>query len=261
MTIAQLAAAIEDFAPLHLQEDYDNAGLCVGNAQAEASGALLCLDATEDAVRTAIERGINIVVSHHPPIFGGLKRLVGATSAERVVMLAVKHDVALYAAHTNLDKVRGGVSERMCERLGLLNRRLLQPSASRADVGLGMVGALPAPLPTGDFLQLVKQAFNRQNIRYAASRKACVSTVAVCGGSGADLMPLAEACGADALVSADFKYHQLQMAVGGEVMPIDVGHYESEIEAVDIFFEIISKKFPTFAPHLVKYTVNQIGYL
>jgi dinuclear metal center YbgI/SA1388 family protein len=363
MTIAQITGAIEALAPVACQESYDNSGLSVGNPQNEATGALLCLDVTERVVQTAIDRNINLIISHHPVIFGGLKRLVGGAAAERVVQQAIKHDVALYAAHTNLDSVRGGVSEKMCDKLKLKNRSILQPTgrlvkiavyaplphaeavrqamfaagaggigqysscsfsaqgtgtflagasatpfagkkgalhrepeekievvaheatvgsaiaAMRAvhpyeevaydlhpllnehtGVGLGMVGELEKPLSTNDFLRLVKQAFNAQSIRYVASCNHSVRKVAVCGGSGSSLTGKAIACGADAFVSADFKYHQLQEA-DGRITVVDVGHYESEIFAIEIFYEVITKKFPTFAPYLVKCAINQINYL
>jgi dinuclear metal center YbgI/SA1388 family protein len=364
MTIAQIIDAIEELAPCAYQESYDNAGLSVGNRQSEATGALLCLDVTERVVQAAIDSRANLIISHHPVIFGGLKRLVGSTAAERIVQQALKHDIALYAAHTNLDSVRGGVSEKMCDKLMLKNRSILQPvknqlvkitvyaplahaeavrqamfaagaggigqysscsfsvqgtgtflageqatpfagkkgelhreaeerveviahewkvssvvAAMRTvhpyeevaydlypllnehpGVGLGMVGELEKPLATSEFLHLVKQAFNKQSIRYVASGKREVCRVAVCGGSGSSLTGKAIACGADAFVSADFKYHQLQEA-DGHITVVDVGHYESEIFAIEIFYEVITKKFPTFAPYLVKYAVNQINYL
>lgn len=363
MTIAQITGAIEELAPTACQESYDNSGLIVGNGHSEATGALLCLDVTERVVRQAVDSNINLVISHHPAIFGGLKRLAGGTAAERVVQQAVKHDVALYAAHTNLDSVRGGVSEKMCDKLMLTNRSILQPANrlvkvavyvpsahaeavrqamfsagagcigryrccsfssqgtgsflageaatpfagkigalhrepeekveviaheatvgsaiaamrtvhpyeevaydlypllnEHAGMGLGMVGELEKPLKTNDFLRLVKQTFSAQSIRYVTSCNDSIRKVAVCGGSGSSLAGKAIACGADAFVSADFKYHQLQEA-DGRITVVDVGHYESEIFAIEIFSEVITKKFPTFAPYLVKCAINQICYM
>ncbi|MDR2813712.1 MAG: Nif3-like dinuclear metal center hexameric protein [Prevotellaceae bacterium] len=363
MTIAQITDAIEELAPLACQESYDNSGLSVGSRQNEATGAVLCLDVTERVVQKAIDSNINLIISHHPAIFSGLKRLVGSTAAERVVQQAVAHNIALYAAHTNLDSVRGGVSEKMCDKLRLKNRSILQPAnrlakiavyvplahaeavrqamfaagagsigqygscsfsvqgtgtflagesatpfagkrgalhrepeekveviahesqvgnavaAMRAvhpyeevaydlypllnehpGVGLGMVGELEKPLMANDFLQLVKHAFGAQSIRYVTSGGHAICKVAVCGGSGSSLTGKAIACGADAFVSADFKYHQLQEA-DGRITIADIGHYESEIVAIEIFYEVITKKFPTFAPYLVKCAENQINYL
>jgi len=260
MLISDIIQAIEELAPRAYQESYDNAGLCVGNAQAEARGALLCLDVTEAVVQEAIDKNVNLIISHHPVIFSGIKQLTGSTAVERIVLQAVKHDIALYAAHTNLDSVRGGVSEKMCDKLGLKNRSILQPANATSDVGLGMVGELSAALSVGDFLQLVKKTFGNSLIKYANICKSSVYKIAVCGGSGSSLVNSAVQVGADAFITGDMKYHELQ-AASERIVAVDIGHYESEIAAVDIFFEVITKKFPTFVPYLSLAAENPIKYI
>lgn len=125
MKIKEITGAIENFAPLYLQEGFDNAGMQVGNVDQEITGVLLCTDVVEDIVDEAIECGANLIVSHHPLIFKGLKKIVGRTSIERMVVKAIKHDIAIYCAHTNLDNARGGVSYKMAEKLGLKNVEVL----------------------------------------------------------------------------------------------------------------------------------------
>ena len=119
MKIKEVIDALERFAPLPLQEDWDNAGLQIGLTAAEASGALLCLDVNEGIVDEAIEKGCNIVVSHHPLIFRGLKQITGADYVQRAVMKAVKNDIAVISMHTNMDNAKGGVNYKMAEKLGL----------------------------------------------------------------------------------------------------------------------------------------------
>jgi dinuclear metal center YbgI/SA1388 family protein len=126
MKIRDLVRPLEMLAPLCYQESYDNAGLLVGNYSQEVCSALVCLDITEDVVDEAIAAGAGIIISHHPIVFGGLKRLTGRTLVERCVIKAVKHDIALYAAHTNLDAVHGGVSTKLAEMIGLQDIRMLQ---------------------------------------------------------------------------------------------------------------------------------------
>ena len=259
MLISDIIQALEEFAPRAYQESYDNAGLCVGNARAEARGALLCLDVTEAVVQEAVDKNINLIISHHPVIFSGVRQLTGSTAAERIVQQSIKRDIALYAAHTNLDSVRGGVSEKMCDKLGLANRSILQPAAASPGVGLGMVGELPAALSAADFLQRVKKAFGSVFIKYANTCKKNIHSVAVCGGSGSALITSAVRASADAFVTGDLKYHELQ-AASEHLMAVDVGHYESEIAAVEIFFEVITKKFPTFVPCLSLAAENPVKY-
>ena len=121
MKVRDIVQTIEAFAPLTYQESYDNSGLQVGDADAEVTGVLLSLDVTEDIVAEAIERGCNMIVAHHPVIFSGLKRLTGRNYVERVVLKAIKNDIAIYAAHTNLDNMRAGVNAKIAEKLGLQN--------------------------------------------------------------------------------------------------------------------------------------------
>ncbi|UOQ77413.1 Nif3-like dinuclear metal center hexameric protein [Hymenobacter sp. 5516J-16] len=126
-TVQDLARVLERAAPLAYQESYDNAGLQCGNPQMEVRGVLIALDCTPAVVDEALRRGCNVVVAHHPLIFKPLKRLTGANEVEQTLLKAIRHDVALYAAHTNLDNVRQGVNRKLAEKLGLQNLRILDP--------------------------------------------------------------------------------------------------------------------------------------
>ncbi len=127
MNIGSITDYLDKIAPLGYQENYDNAGLIVGNKDRELSGAILCLDATEAVIAEAIDKGCNLVIAHHPIIFSGLKKITGKTYIERVVMAAIKNDISIYAAHTNLDNIHTGVNARICEKLGLVNCQILSP--------------------------------------------------------------------------------------------------------------------------------------
>ena len=127
MTIKDIVRALEHWAPHALQEDYDNCGLQVGNVDREVRSALVCLDCTEAIVEEAVAKGCDLIISHHPVIFGGLKSLTGRTLVERTLLAAIKHDIALYALHTNLDNVFDGVNGEIAARLGLKPLRVLEP--------------------------------------------------------------------------------------------------------------------------------------
>lgn len=126
-TIREITAAIEEFAPLALQESYDNAGLQVGDASLAATGALLCVDVTEEVVDEAIHKGCNLIIAHHPLLFRPLKRITGSNYIERIVIKALRNDIAIYAAHTNLDAV--AVNHRWAQQLALTDVEVLQPTA------------------------------------------------------------------------------------------------------------------------------------
>jgi dinuclear metal center YbgI/SA1388 family protein len=126
MLVKDIMAAIEAAAPTLYQESYDNTGLQVGNPGAEVTGVLISLDVTEAVMDEARERGCNMLVCHHPVIFSGIKRLAGRNYVERIVQKAIKNDIAIYAAHTNLDNMRAGVNAKIAEKLGLINTTILE---------------------------------------------------------------------------------------------------------------------------------------
>lgn len=131
ITIGAIIKHLESIAPSIYQEGYDNAGLIVGDAQAECTGVITCLDSTEAVVEEAIAKECNLIVAHHPIVFKGLKRLTGRTYVERVLLKAIQNNIAIYAIHTNLDNVYAqGVNAKIAERLGLVNTRILAPKAT-----------------------------------------------------------------------------------------------------------------------------------
>lgn len=364
MKAKELIAYLESVAPLQLQESYDNSGLLVGDASAELNGILVTLDITEEVIDEAIKKKCNMVLAHHPIIFGGLKKITGKNYVERAVIKAIKNDVLLYAAHTNLDNIFDGVNRRMAETLGLSGLKILSEKRSllkrlitfspaehaenvrkamfsagagqignydecsfsmegtgtfragegadpfigeigkRAEekehrietifpaylqeqvvralleahpyeevaydiialensfqkAGAGMVGTLETPMKTEKFLDLVKARMKAGMIRHTLRTKETISKVAVCGGSGSFLLKEAISAGADAFVTADFKYHQFFDAEG-RIMIVDIGHFESEQFTVDLLAELVQKKFPTFAVRLSETRTNPIYYL
>lgn len=364
MKIKEIIQAIEQFAPLQYQESYDNAGLIFGRADWEVTNVLLTLDATEEVIDEAIARGCNLVVAHHPIVFGGLKKINGKNYVERVAIKAIKHDIAVYAAHTNLDNVRNGVCAQMAAKLWLGECRVLSPKSgllkklytfvpaadveavrsalfeagaghignysecsfngmgqgtfkgaestspyvgtpgkrhfeaeiklevifpvylegkilqalrgshpyeevaydvisldnAYQEVGSGLVGVLPEAMEEMHFLQHVKQQFGTGCVRYTALRGKPVKKVALCGGAGSFLLKQAISAGADAYISADFKYHEFFDA-DNQLIIADIGHFESEQFTVELFYHILTEKFRNFAPLKSTIKTNPVNYL
>lgn len=150
MRIKDVVAFLEEKAPTALQENYDNAGLIVGDPDAEVSGVLVCLDSTEAVIEEALALGCNLVVAHHPIVFGGIKRLTGSSYVEKTVIAAIRRGVAIYAIHTNLDNVLHGVNGEICRRLGLTKMRILDPKSE-------LLTKLIVYVP-GDYLVTVNKA-------------------------------------------------------------------------------------------------------
>ncbi|MBL7971472.1 MAG: Nif3-like dinuclear metal center hexameric protein, partial [Prolixibacteraceae bacterium] len=143
MRLKEITQFIESVAPLSFQESYDNAGLVIGHPEDEISGALITLDITEEILDEAISKKLNLIIAHHPIIFSGLKKLNGKNYIERCVIKAIRNGIAIYAAHTNLDSVIGGVNSKICDKLGLRNCRILSPMS-------GMLKKLVTFVPTAD---------------------------------------------------------------------------------------------------------------
>lgn len=262
-TIKAITAHLESIAPPSYQESYDNAGLITGDASWEVTNVLCCLDATEAVVEEAIQRGCNLVVAHHPIVFKGLKRLNGRNYVERTVIKAIKNDVAIYAIHTNLDNVlHRGVNAKIAEKLGLQNTSILLPKVEVSDptVGAGLIGELPTAMDETQFLQQLKATMLAGCVRHTKLLGRPIKTVAVCGGSGSFLLPVAIARQADVYVTGDFKYHEFFDAENHLVIA-DIGHFESEQFTIDLLHEIISEKFTTFAPLKTSVNTNPVHYL
>ncbi len=362
--VKDIAKIIEDFAPLSLQESYDNAGLLVGDSQMEVTGVLITVDVIEAVIDEAIEKNCNLIVAHHPLIFSGLKRLTGQNYIQKCVIKAIKNDIAIYSAHTNLDNVYLGVNGWLADKLELNNKEILLPKKdilsklityvpknhvenvkkaifdagagkignydccsfdvegegsfranndatpfvgevgerhieteirvetivpnyevqkvvsamlkahpyeepafdivpiknSWSRVGAGMVGELTEEVKASDFLQQLKEKLSLKTIRYTGNLNKEIKKVALCGGSGSEFLKNAIHHQADIYISGDFKYHQFFDAED-RIIIADIGHFESEVHTKQIFYELISKKIPTFAVKIADSNTNPINYL
>ena len=260
MTIKDILDCITEIAPLQWQESYDNAGLQVGDLNAEARKALICLDITEEVVDEAIEKKCNLIMSHHPLIFRGLKHLTPETYIERAVMKAIKHDIAMISMHTNLDNSYLGVSRVLADKLGLKNLKLLLPSESEPEhCGAGMVGEFESAIEESDFLSLVADTIGSPCLRHSALTGRKIRKVALCGGSGVPFMADALRNQADAYLTADIKYHDF-FVPEGRLLLVDGGHFETEQFTTELISDLIQKKFPTFAAVIAETNTNSVHY-
>ena len=260
MKIREIIGALEEFAPLSLQDGYDNAGLQIGlTKDAEASGALLCLDVTEEVIDEAVKRGCNMVVSHHPLLFKPLKSISGRDYIERCVIKAIKNDVTIYSAHTNLDSAKDGVNYKIAEKLGLAGLTWLEPKPG-TEGGEGVVGTLPEPMEKEDFVALVKETFDVDCVRYNNWTGETVKRVALCGGAGSFLIPKAIASGVDAFITGEIGYHKF-FGFEDQLLLMELGHYESEQFTLEILRDVIKKAAPEMQVLNTTIDTNPINYL
>ena len=209
----------------------------VGDTGRDIHSVLLTTDVTTDVVNEAIMLGCDLIVSHHPLLFHGLKQVCGQTPQARIVETAIKHDIAIYSAHTSLDSVIGGINTRLADKLGVTGYRLLVTGES-SETGLGVIGTLEKPVDYLDFIGFIRDTLDCTYVRYTRPAKTQIQTVALCGGSGAEFIGEAIKQGADVYITADCKYHEFQDA-DGVIGLIDIDHWISERHARDIFRNII----------------------
>ncbi|MBI3520439.1 MAG: Nif3-like dinuclear metal center hexameric protein [Bacteroidetes bacterium] len=363
MLLKTIISEIERFAPLAYQESYDNCGLLTGHKEQEITSALLCLDCTEAVVEEAIRKKCNLIIAHHPIIFGGLKKLNGSNYVERTVIKAIQSNIAIYACHTNLDNVKLGVNKKIADKLGLIHQQILSPKKSLLKklvtfvpashlekvrealfnsgagnignydscsfvlegtgsfrgnessnpfvgekgklslekesrlelifeavhqsqiisallqhhpyeevaydiyqlentyqhIGSGMVGELKQAMPEKEFLEHLKSVFKLKIIKHTPFLNKSIKKVALCGGSGSFLLKNVINSKSDIYISSDFKYHEFFDAEN-QILIADIGHYETEQFTPEIFYEIISNKFPTFASYLTETNTNPVNY-
>lgn len=246
MKIKEVIAYLDVVFHPEYQEEYDNSGFLVGNAEASYSGSLVALDLTPSLIDEAIKKKCNLIVTHHPCIFGSLKRVTQEDTLGSMIIQLISNGICVYAAHTNLDNLKEGVNGILCKKLGIIDTRILRPMNGQENIGAGMIGYLEQPTDSDTFLKMVKKELNLPYIRTNGMEKESIRKVAVCGGAGNFLIHDAIECQADIMLTGDLKYHDYQKA-DNKIILADIGHYESEQFAKEIIYCTILEKFGKFA--------------
>jgi len=362
ITIAEVINYLETIVPPCYQESYDNSGLQVGDINNTVSKGLICLDLTPSVMKEALEIGANLIITHHPLIFNPLKKITGTTVCEKLLIEALKNNIAVYSMHTNLDNINIGVNAAFAKKINLKNVRPLRKNSrillklitfvpiqhaqnvreslfnagaghignyrkcsynsegigtfegdentnpfvgnknkihcenetrievilpihlknniinaliaahpyeepaydlillenSSDNIGSGMIGELENEMAEMDFLRFLKKQMQLECIKYSQIRQKTVKKVAICGGSGAFLIPDAIRENADVFISAEIKHNHF-IDDHSSILLTDIGHFESEIETKYLIYEFLIKKFSIFASSETER--NPIAYL
>ena len=364
ITIKDITNSLEELAPLNYAEDFDNVGLILGDYAQEVTGVLVALDTLENIVDEAIEKKCNLIVSFHPIIFTGLKKINGSNYVEKVIIKAIKNNIAIYSMHTALDNSINGVNSKICDVLGLKNKHILIPQKKtikklltyvpienserlrkamfakgagkigkydncsfnveglgtyrggedsnptkgkkgilhtekeiiigvifekhlegailkamfdnhpyeevayeittienkHQQIGQGMIAEFEKEMEEVSFLEFVKETLKTNCIRHSKLTGKSIKKVAVLGGSGSFAIENAKNAGADAFISADFKYHEFYKTEN-QILITDVGHYESEQFTKNLLVDYLTEKFTNFAVILSDKITNPIYYI
>ncbi len=239
-----MTARLEILYPPEAAEDWDNVGLLVGDEDWDVSKVYLALDARADTVRAAVEAGADMLITHHPMIFSGLKRINSRDFVGRKVLTLVEHRIACYAMHTNYDVL--GMGKMSADLLGLQNREVLSPTREINGVmqGLGRVGDLPRPMTLRDCAALVTDGFGIPEVRLYGNPDRVVERAAVCTGSGKSLIPDVLKKGAQVYVTGDIDHHTAIDALDQGLAILDAGHYGTEYIFSEAMKKVLRREFP-----------------
>ncbi len=244
-TVGEVLAFLQEKAPFELQEDFDNAGFLVGRKGAQVSKLLVSLDITEQVVEEAAELGAQLIVAHHPVIFGGANSVTDQTVTGRILLALAEQGIAAICAHTNLDAVEGGVNDALALRLGLTGLELLKQSGVDGQgrpCGIGRVGYVTEQ-PLYDFAMGVKRLLGANGLRLVDGGRPA-HKIAVGGGACAGMMEDALAKGCDTFVTSDVKYNHFLDAKAHGLNLIDAGHFPTEDVVCPVLRDWLAQRFP-----------------
>lgn len=245
---------LERLAPKKLAEEWDNPGLLVGSQQQEVSRVLVCLDVSLPVVEEAIRLGAEMIVAHHPMIFKGLRHVRTDLYDGRLLQLLLSHNIAVYAAHTNLDIAAGGVNDVLAQRMGLDRVQGFVFMDAEKKVSMGRIGYLPNAMPLDEFIEQIKIGLGVKNVRLVRANEKSVQKVALCSGAGAEFIGKAAFRNADVYVTGDVKYHEAQQAIQQDINVIDAGHFGTEFPVVEVLANYLKDEATRLKKDLSVYT-------
>jgi GTP cyclohydrolase I len=248
LKVSDINHFFEEKAPLYLAEEWDNVGILLGSMEREVHKVLVCLDVTKAVVREAINLKVDLIISHHPLIFKGIKRINEDSQKGSVIYSLIQNDISVYCAHTNLDVADEGVNEQLAKSIGLTNLKNLNDykteEKSGKVYGLGRYGELEKALSLSDFISLVKNKLSVDHLRFIGSIDRDIKTVAVfCGSFDEDYSGFLKS-GADILLTSDLKYHTASDIMEMGLCVIDAGHFNTEKIIIAKLIQQLEQVFP-----------------
>ncbi|MDO4518979.1 MAG: Nif3-like dinuclear metal center hexameric protein [Eubacteriales bacterium] len=243
MKVLDLTAWLDAHHPERYAESWDNVGLLVGDDTKEVTKVMLTLDLTENIVDQAIEAGADMIISHHPMIFSGMKRVNNHDFLGRKVLKLIQHGIQYYAMHTNYDII--GMADLSADYFQLTDTRVLSVTAPEEEPqGIGRVGKLPRPMTLLECAEHVKKCNKLEHVRIYGDPSAMIEEVAVCTGSGKSLLKDALDSGAQVYITGDIDHHTGLDAVEQGLFLIDAGHFGTEYIFADAMEKELAEAFP-----------------
>lgn len=237
--VQDISKRIEEFAPKELSYPWDNTGFITGNPEKEVKKVFITLDLFKETVDEAVKNGVDMIISHHPILFKGIKTVDYNSQQGYILKELIKNDIAVYASHTSMDCAKGGINDVLAEKLGIIHSEIIEKSESFPNCGLGRIGKIKTNVTLKEYAEFVKKALNTPFVRVCGDLDKKIETVGVGGGACDDLIPDAIKMGADVFVTADMKYHIAAESVEEKIAVIDAGHYPTEVFVTEIFEKLL----------------------
>ncbi len=251
--LKEVIKVIEDFAPLSLQAVYDNCGLKVGDLDSEITGVLVSLDTNLAVVDEAIAKGCNLIIEHHPSIWGGIKSIDTRLPLNKALTKAIKNDIAIYSTHTNMDFADGGLNDYVAKIVGIVEPKCID------DYSSARIGFLENPVTLKEYAQHLSVIFDDKNMQSIGDLDKIVNKVAVInGGGGSDSSAVISTYfeGCDVFITGDVKYSVGRLAKDLNYAIIQIGHYNSEKPFEDLVAKILFNGYPKLLVHKAKSITN-----
>ncbi len=228
MQLKTIGDQLEAYIPARYASSWDNVGWMVGPLSEPLKGVLLCVDVTAPVLERALQKDLNLILSHHPLLFEPLSRLLDSHPLHRLVMEAVREKVGIFSVHTNADAMPGGLNDLFADALDLMDTEPIRPMDEDPEAGLGRVGRLEEPWTMGQLENRLREQFNLTHVQSLGESDRFVQTVGVCTGSGGDFVgePLAERV--DCYVTGDVDHHEAMEAQSFDLPLVILDHYEME---------------------------------
>ncbi len=238
MKAEKIIELIEKVCPKNLAYSWDNVGLLCGDKNKEVKKVFITLDSNITTVKEAVEKGADMIISHHPILLNGIRRIDYSTAEGQMLKLLIENDIPLFAAHTNMDTVKGGINDYLSKLFSLLDVKILEQHTDDKTAGLGRFGKLDKSVTFGEFADICSKTLNT-HVRAAGDFDKIIKTVAVASGSCSEIIPTAKEKGADVIITGDMKYHNMIDMTELGICVIDAGHYPTEICVINIFENVL----------------------
>ena len=241
---ADVCRFLEGIAPLSLAEPWDNVGLLLGRMGRDVRCVMTCLTLTAPVAAEAVRRGAQMIVTHHPVLFRGAKKITDVTIEGRILLDLAEAGIVVFSPHTAFDSAANGINQWLAESMGLCGLKPLRTSDQGATVGAGRCGTFPVPMARNEFLAKVAEVVGARFLEVAWNGPDHVRTVAVACGSGADFLEDAVSAGCDAFVTGEARFHTVLDSQSHEISVVLTGHYASERPAVVWLASLLKTRFP-----------------